>query len=202
MSVVRRGVVLAVALLTASSALGACRSGTDGPAAEPTPALTPLADLATEDIAVVRGDFCAGIGPQAVEEALGDDASDATAWGNGERVHVTQDVRDVVHEFGCAWTGATSGDSARAWVFAPPVTSRQARRLGRAAARAAGCERVRDAERFGTHSLAVTCRTEGQETTTYHGLFGDAWLSCSLTGADRARTARWCAAVVQAGRAA
>ena len=39
--------------------------------------------------------------------------------------------------------------------------------------------------------------------TAYHGLFGDAWLSCSLSARaavdDLAeRTDRWCATVVQA----
>lgn len=200
MSVVRRGVVAAA--LIPLVVLGGCTSAGDEPTAEPSATVTALADLATDDVAVVRGDFCARVGPQEVEEALGGDTTDTATWSNGDRARVADGVRDVVHEFGCAWTGSTDETTARAWVFAPPVTGRQAHRLGRAAVRADGCERVPDAERFGTHSLAVVCRAGGEATTTYHGLFGDAWLSCSLTGADLARADRWCAAVLQAGRAA
>ncbi|MBB3041130.1 hypothetical protein [Nocardioides soli] len=201
MSVVRRGVVAAA--LIPLVVLAGCTSAGDEPTAEPSATVTALADLATDDVAVVRGDFCARVSPQEVEEALGGaatDTTDATTWSNGDRARVADGVRDVVHEFGCAWT--TDVNTARAWVFAPPVTGRQAHRLGRAAVRGDGCERVPDAERFGAHSLAVVCRAAGEATTTYHGLFGDAWLSCSLTGADLARTDRWCAAVLQAGRAA
>lgn len=210
MSVVRRGVVLAVAVLVAPAALGGCTSDGDAPAARPTPTITALSDLATEDVVVVRAGFCDRVDAQAVEDALGGEPSDEATWSNGERARVAPGLRDVVHEFGCAWTGPDQDGTAGAWVFAPPVTGREARRLGRAAPRADGCERVRDAERFGARSVAVTCRPESgpkgapttTPTTTYHGLFGDAWLSCSLTGTDEERTARWCAAVVRAAGAA
>jgi hypothetical protein len=45
------------------------------------------------------------------------------------------------------------------------------------------------------------------DEVTFHGLFGDAWLSCSLSavGADQDglvdRTGRWCVAVAQAASA-
>jgi hypothetical protein len=60
---------------------------------------------------------------------------------------------------------------------------------------------VADPEPFGRRTVAVTCRSGDGPTTTYQGLFGDAWLSCSLSGSDAEATARWCLAVARAAAA-
>jgi hypothetical protein len=111
-------------------------------------------------------------------------------------------VSDVAHEFGCSWSAADGGE-ARGWVFAPPVTAAQARRLVRTAARTTGCTELPDAAVFGTPSVAVTCTDGATQTVSYRGLFGDAWLACSLQGVGPVdpvelaeRADRWCATVV------
>jgi hypothetical protein len=114
-------------------------------------------------------------------------------------------VKDVAHEFGCAWTAA-DGAVARAWVFAPPVTRARAHALRDAELRPR-CT-VAKGTQFGTPSVATRCRTAEGSEQGYFGLFGDAWLSCTLTlpGADAStdqpeRTSHWCAAVLLAASA-
>ncbi|GAA1789393.1 hypothetical protein GCM10009795_038960 [Nocardioides hankookensis] len=148
---------------------------------------------------MVRGDFCPRVAPQAVTDALGTDSSDEKTWANGDRVRLADGVKDVAHEYGCSWT-ADDGTVARAWVFAPPVTAADAADLGRKARRSDGCRALPDAPAYGAPSVAVRCG----DALAFHGLFGDAWLSCSLESAGGApeadQTGRWCVAVAQAAR--
>jgi hypothetical protein len=118
-------------------------------------------------------------------------------------------VRDVVHEDGCRFE-AEDGTAAETWVFAPPVTAAQAAVLARRASTAEGCRALPDAPAFGRSSVATVCDTaDGATVTSFRGLFGDAWLTCSLTVPATApeqealaeRTGRWCAAVAQTGAA-
>lgn len=195
MSSLRLLPVVAV-LLTAS----AC-SGGDEPTAEPsseTP--TPLSEFATDTLTVARADFCSQVAPGAVEDALGGEPEGADAWANGDRARLADGVTDVAHEYGCRWQSA-DGTTAQGWVFAPPVTPGQAEKLRRTATGTAGCEAVPDAPRFGSRSVAVRC---DDGTTAFHGLFGDAWLSCSLTASGEQvidRAGRWCVTVAQAATA-
>jgi hypothetical protein len=208
--------VLAAALVTAAG--GCSRDDTGGAGrpetrsaassgAAPSAAGTPLVELATDTIAIARQRFCSRLTPEEVEGALGAAAASSEEWANGERVRLAPGVLDVAHEYGCGWTAADR-TAVRAWVFAPPVTPGRAAVLRRTAARSSGCRPVEDAPRFGTRSVAVICRTRGGLVGAFHGLFGDAWLSCSVGGPggaaplDRAalldRAGRWCAAVVVA----
>ena len=116
-------------------------------------------------------------------------------------------MRDVVHEDGCTFE-AEDGTAARAWVFAPPVTAAQAAVLARQASTAEGCRELPDAPAFGRSSVATVCdTTDDSAVTSFRGLFGDAWLTCSLIVPATApeqealaeRTGRWCAAVAQTG---
>jgi hypothetical protein len=198
-SVVRRLIVTAGALVLALGLLGCTDDGSDSPAA-PAASSTPLQDFATDAVIVVRDDFCPRIAPEAVAEALGGEPGDTKTWANGDRVELADGVRDVAHEYGCSWTAA-DGSVAQAWVFAPPVTTARAIALGRDARRTKGCRVLADAPAYGAPSAAVSCRRAGASTTAFHGLFGDAWLSCSLTASaepDADRTGRWCVAVAQA----
>jgi hypothetical protein len=207
----------ALAAATAAVTLAALLTGCDGddPAPEPAPdpTSTPLADFATDTVAIARDDFCSRVAPAAVEEALGAPPVASDDYANGERADLAPGVRDVAHEYGCSWS-ADDGTTARAWVFAPPVPPRQAGRLREAAAQAQGCDPVPDAPRYGSPSVAVTCTSGAGVTIAFHGLFGDAWLSCSLTarsgrvngetGRDDAlldRAGRWCVTVAQAASA-
>jgi hypothetical protein len=84
---------------------------------------------------------------------------------------------------------------------------RSAREVARAAREEPGCEPVPDAPDFGTPSAALVCDVGPRLEVSYRGLFGDAWLTCTLTAdsdVPRAelvdRAGRWCVAVVGAAR--
>lgn len=188
-----------VALLAAALlALTACTGGGEEPEADPTPTAepTPLADFATDSLTIARESFCARVAPAAVEAALGGEPDSADAWVNGDRATVGG-VTDVVHEYGCRWR-AVDGTAVSGWVFAPPVTAGRAAGLRRAAAQADGCRPVAGAPAYGSPSVAVRCE---DGTTFFHGLFGDAWLSCSAPTGDLAVAGRWCVSVAQAATA-
>jgi hypothetical protein len=91
-------------------------------------------------------------------------------------------------------------------VFAPPITVVQARNLAAAARTAPGCGVLPGAPAFGRPSTGAVCRADGTLEASYRGLFGDAWLACSLAvpaaGADPKeladRAGRWCVTVAEA----
>lgn len=171
---------------------------------ESSPAPTPgpsLAEVDTTALVVARAGFCDAVPAEAVTEALGGEPTSANAYANGERARLADDVDDVAHEFGCVWSGP--GTEVRAWVFAPPVSPADARALRRAADRQEGCRTRPDAARFGEPTTASVCRSPEGPVASYRGLFGDAWLACSVAGGGSredaaARADRWCAAVALA----
>lgn len=188
----------AAAVLVAGLLVGCEDDASRTDVAPTTPAATPLAEVATDTVTVARDAFCERVAPAAVESALGAAPDDAATWANGERARLAPRLTDVAHEYGCAWSAGDS--SARAWVFAPPVTAAQAEGLRSERTRARGCAPVPDAPGFGTHDVAVRC----EDAVGFHGLFGDAWLSCSLeaSGTDLLeRAEQWCATVLQAATA-
>lgn len=169
---------------------------------------TDLVDFDTSTAVVQRAPFCELLPDEAVTEALGAEA-EPTAYANGEESDVLPGG-DVSHEYGCVFstgeesTGEESAGDARAWVFAPPVTAARAEQLV-AATPAKGCRAVGSAPAYGTPSVALVCASGDLRTASFRGLFGDAWLSCSLTlpaaaaGDDLlTRTGRWCVAVAEA----
>lgn len=201
---------LLAALVATAAVVGGGVVLTDPPPEEPVaapppeaPAIT-LDDLDTTTIAANRAGFCAGVAEEEVVAALGAEPTGQTSYVNGERADLAPDTSDVAHEFGCTWTAADGG-TARGWVFAPPVTPDRARALARDALGTRRCERLPTAATFGTTSAATRCTVRRTREVAYRGLFGDAWLTCSLSGpagapaADlEARASRWCAAVVLA----
>ena len=203
MSPVRRPRVaratLAVVATLLIALLGAGCSGSAGSGPEPTAAPseavdegTPLADVDTTSLVVARAPFCDAVDPAAVARALGEEPADGSAYRSGQRIKLSDDVADVVHEFGCRWT---AGDGvAEAWVFVPPVTRERAADLVRT-----GCRGVQDPA-FGEPSTICRTQADGVTTYTFRGLFGDAWLTCRLVvqaGQEETldRAGRWCAAV-------
>ena len=201
MRALRLAAPAAALLLTA---LTGCSGGSSTPTAAPSPSSTPLASLDTTSLVVRRDAFCSGIGPTALQDALGTRDYRGASYNNGERARLVPGVRDVAHEFDCTWHAA-DGTVARAWVFAPPVTRPQARALVRTAV-GPGCRRTAGPA-YGAPSVATRCRVPDGVRRAHVGLFGDAWLSCTLTTgrpepADLAERAdRWCAAVAQAAAA-
>ncbi len=82
------------------------------------------------------------------------------------------------------------------------MTARTAAELVGAARGAKGCRPLDGAADFGRTSVGLACTTERGTRVSYRGLFGDAWLACSVEARTplaelSRRTDEWCAAVVQ-----
>ncbi|WP_436699997.1 hypothetical protein [Nocardioides sp. BYT-33-1] len=220
MPTVLRALLLSALLTLVPVAVGVARSGDETLSRDPAAYQgTALADFDTTKAVVQRVPFCDLVPQEAVEEALGGEAT-LTAYGNGERSDAFPGG-DVPHEYGCRFSPADAADpadpadatdpadtgatgEARGWVFAPPVTPDAARRMTETPL-AATCTALPAAPAYGAPSTAVLCPGDGVQRVTFQGLFGDAWLACSLTLAadvpqDEAvdRAGRWCVAVAQA----
>lgn len=180
----------------------ACTGSGDEPS-EPSaaPPATALGDLDTASVSVARADFCSTIPDAAAEAALDDSVARTAHYGNGDSVEIAAGITDVSHEFGCRFAGE-SGTEARAWVFAPQVTPAKARELAAELRRTKGCTPLPQAAAFGTPTIAVSCTSKAGVTASYRGLFGDAWLACSVTRTSAAglpgAADRWCSAVLAA----
>jgi hypothetical protein len=170
--------------------------------AAPEAAPTPIASLNTVAMQVPRIEFCKLLPRSAVTDALGGKASSDASYGNGDEEELANVGKDVVHEIGCSWTGK-DGVTARAWVFARPITPGFARTVILPGSKAPGCRPVAGPA-FGKPALTQLCQPSGGEQRVRHaGLFGQTWLTCELaaTGpsADAAelktRTDQWCVEV-------
>lgn len=165
---------------------------------------TDLADFDSSAAVVQRGAFCDLIPDEAVDEALDGAEADLTAYDNGAETDALPGG-DVAHEYGCRF--AADGSEARAWVFAPPVTEKRAQALVKASS-TRGCRAEPDAPAYGEPSVALVCASGDRREVSYRGLFGDAWLTCSLAAPSGAqegdqveRAGRWCVAAAQAASA-
>jgi len=202
---VLRALLLSALLTLVPVAIGVAVSGDATLTREPAAYQgTPLAEFDTTEAVVQRAPFCDLVPAAAVKEALGDSATLA-AYGNGEQSEAFPGA-DVAHEYGCRFSPADAAvvGEARGWVFAPPVTVDAAQQLATAPV-AKKCAPLPDAPAYGTPSTALVCPGDGVQTVSFHGLFGDAWLACSLTlPAEVApeeivdRAGRWCVAVAEA----
>lgn len=200
-----RPTVLGPLLGTAPAALllvlvaGCTGADPEGDAPSPS-ASSPEAAGDLSGLAIERTPFCESLPTAAITAALGGKAADSTVYGNGDEVEVRPGRREVVHEVGC-WFDA-GGARAWVWMFAPPVPDPEAERLVRRLDRP-GCEEL-SADGFGEPATALACLSGEEETVSYHGLFGDAWLGCSLTDPDsgpaelRRRAEMWCFAAARA----
>lgn len=198
-----RRVVAACVLVAAVAGCSDAGSPDSTPSTSPTPSATPLAERDLAGVRLSRDAFCGNLAETAAGAAVGGAVSSSREQVSGDRVAVAPGVRDVVHENSCAYVGA-DGDEARAWVFAPPVTPAAARSLVREASSAKGCRVPEPSPAFGKPSVALVCRSGSTTTVSYRGLFGDAWLTCSLTAPGRvteeltSRAEQWCGEVVDA----
>jgi hypothetical protein len=168
--------------------------------AAPSARPTPIAELDSSAMRVVRVAFCDLVPKSAVRRALAAAPRSARTWHNGDRL--PDPAGEVGHEFGCSWT-AGHGLVARAWVFASAVSPSYARTLIRSAAHDHGC-RTGSAPGFGVPTVVQTCvRAGGLHRIRHAGLFGDTWLTCEVSGhgknADlRRRADAWCVSVANA----
>lgn len=193
-----RTAALALALISTVALLAGCTSSSDSP--EPA-ASTPLASYATESLTVARGDFCDRIGSAAVTRALGGEAEKTTHYTSGVPTEMEVDLVDLSHEFGCRFT--TPDATARAWVFAPPITNERAKQAIASLTGMDRCVVLPDAPAFGQPTIALACGDQAKPTVWFAGLFGDAWLTCTLERALPGpelldETGRWCVAVADA----
>lgn len=199
MPVVRR-LLLAGATTALAVAGGVIAVGSeDGdPSEQPIATSTPLASFDTSRVRILRTGFCDRVPEAAVTEALGAEPADARAYGNGDRVRLTSGVRDRAHEHGCSWRAG--GVTAAAWVFAPPVSRGTARDLQQQARGERGCEPVPDAPAYGDPSAGLVCTDHRAQVVSFRGLFGDAWLVCSIRSGEVSvdQAGRWCVAVARA----
>jgi hypothetical protein len=203
--------LLAVVLTALPVATGVLVLDEEAPAmplpTPPTYASTPLVDYDTSVVALSRGPFCDRVSEEALSEALNGEPGVATTYGNGEAAELAPGLDDVAHEYGCRIEG-TDGAEVRAWLFAPPVTRSRATDLVDDAAQRASCTRPSGAPSYGAPSIALVCPAGDRRWASFRGLFGDAWLACSLAGPARLtdlelldRAGRWCVAVTEAAAA-
>ena len=145
---------------------------------------------------------------KAVTDALGGEADSEAAYGNGDEESIAGVGTDVVHELGCSWM--RNGATARAWVFARPVSPAFARTVVATGERAKGCRSVTGPSYGEPTSLQVCTLPDGTSRVRYAGLFGQTWLTCELAASAsastsateapqlRSRTDQWCVEVVNA----
>jgi hypothetical protein len=193
----RAHLVVAAATVVLCLLLAGC-SGNDQAASKPSP--TPIANLNSVAMQVPRIEFCPLVPHSAISDALGGTPDSQATYGNGDEEELPGVGKDVVHEIGCSWTGK-DGTSARAWVFARPITATFARIVIASDNASPGCRTV-PGPAYGQPAATQLCRLPGGEQRVRHsGLFGQTWLSCELaaTGLDQAalrtRTDRWCVQV-------
>ncbi|UUZ60133.1 hypothetical protein [Nocardioides sp. B-3] len=160
-----------------SPALVGCSgdSPPEQPDAEPTASSTPLADYDTESLTLVRGEFCSRVAQPATTTLLGAEATETASRAPGRRLPGS---RDISNEFGCSRT--TPSVTARARVFAPPITRERANDF---AGEIVGmkCEELEDAPALGDPGVAQRCGLNtGATLTGFYGSVGDARIGCEV----------------------
>lgn len=200
--------LLAVVVTALPVAAGVVVLDDDAPPApeeeQPSYASTPLAGYDTSVVALSRAPFCDRLPDEAVVEALGDDVGPTTAYGNGQSAELAPGFEDIAHEYGCRIEGRR-GAEVRAWLFAPPVSRSRATDLVDEATARESCSRAPTAPAYGAPSVALVCPAGDRRWVSFRGLFGDAWLACSLAAPASLsedelldRAGRWCVAVAEA----
>lgn len=180
-------------------------SGESEPPPPPPFTTTPLEEFDTSDLAVARGPFCDRLDPREIEAAVGGAPTATATWTNGDTIELGEDGPDVVHEFGCEYTGA-EGTVARAWVFAAPIDPQKAGQLVQAATADPECQQAAGAPPLGAPSVALTCTGNDSVTASHRGLLDDSWVVCEITRPSGAlwdvadRVSRWCVGALRAMR--
>ncbi len=171
--------------------------------ATPPASPTPIASLNTQAMQVPRIEFCSLVPKSAISDALGGKPDSDAAYGNGDEEELVGLGKDVVHELGCSWN-TDEGVSARAWVFARPVSTSFARSVVASGRRTPGCRTVPGPE-YGEPSATQLCKqADGAQRVRHSGLFGETWVTCELSATDletsalRTRADDWCVQIANA----
>ncbi|MGZ8743365.1 MAG: hypothetical protein ACXWXO_10630 [Nocardioides sp.] len=170
------------------------------PSPSPSASQRPL-DLS--NLPMARSLACETLDDEELVAALGAEVVDRDDYTSGDTVEIAPGVTDIAHEDGCVFTAG--GAEARVWVFAAPMGTPEARRLVTETRGVRGCTFPRDGTGFGTPGLTSVCPVRPRDgepeavAATLRGLFGDAWLSCQLSGPSSdgrdsvwQRADRWC----------
>lgn len=165
---------------------------------------TTRSEVDLSNLPVGRTLDCAVLDGDPVREALGAPVTLRQAYAPGDRVEISPGVTDVVAETGCVFRSPRA--DARVWVYSAPVGTAYARSLVREARRTPGCSPRPDETGFGDPTLTDVCTSTrpATATATLRGLFGDAWLTCRLSGEGErpgevlVRARRWCTGVAVA----
>jgi len=192
--------VLAAVVVTLGLVLTGC---SDEKKAAPEPSPTPISSLGKSVTQLPRIEFCPLVPDSAVSDALGGKPDSDASYGNGDQEQLPDIGKDVVHEIGCSWTGE-DGATARAWVFARPISTAFARTVIASGAKTKGCRTV-PGPAYGKPTDTQLCRlSDGKQRLRHSGLFGQTWLTCELAATDvepaelRTRTDQWCVEVANA----
>lgn len=196
----RRPAAAAFAFAATALVLAGCSE--EKQAAPTAPSPTPVASLSTSALQIPRLEFCQLVPGKSVTEALGGKADSEAAYGNGDEEAIAGVGTDVVHELGCSWTGNDA--TARAWVFARPVSPSFAQTVVATGAKTKGCRPVTGPSYGEPSALQVCTFPDGVTRVRYSGLFGQTWLTCELAASAtdasqlRSRTDQWCVEVANA----
>lgn len=197
----RRRVAAALLAAALGTVCAGCADSESPPpqAAQP----KPITELDTSGMVIPRIAFCDLVGAQAAAKALGSEVADTDEWGAGDPAESAARPVDVANEFGCSWS-AEDGSTARAWVFAVPVSRQLAAKALREGAARKGC-RTPSGPAFGSPSQLQVCTLADGTTRVRHaGLFGDTWLTCEVASPTagprvlRERAGSWCVEVATA----
>ena len=189
-------------LVTALVGLAGSGCGSDDPettasdpASSSTTASTEPSDQASPTPTGARADFCAQIPAAKVRSAIDGESVYDESWQPGQPADLVGGAHENGAEYGFTWT-AKDGTTVTAWMFARPVTAAEAAQLVRKDG--PGCAR-RQAPQYGDPSSTVQCINDDDTVTRSQGLFGDAWIGCSLQTPgilkDLDRANAWCATV-------
>lgn len=192
---------LAPLVLVATGLTAGCSGSSDTPDPEqPTPS-TDVSDIDLTGVTATRASFCGALDAASVAEVLGGEPQRSDSYESGERVELAPGLRDVAHEYSCLFERGPR--TARAWLFAQPATSQQARDWIEERNRDDRCRPAGDLA-FGDPGLVQSCAQGTRRRVTAVGLFGDGWLTCQATAPRSApeaelleQTQRWCAEVAQ-----
>ncbi len=201
----------AVLAVLAVVVLAGCSQDDEDPVSPPAADPTPLAEYDASTLSLSRQSPCPGLTTQAAAPTLGGEVT-TQGYGSGERARLSAVVRDVAQEEGCVFRGEEAA-TGRAWVFTPPVPVSRAQGFVRTLAREQNCRRVQGAAAFGDPGVGRICERGKRAVGSYGGLFGEAWLGCSVQVPRAAargeqgreelvrRTGEWCVQVLEAARA-
>ena len=202
---VRRGPLtrLAVAVVVVTGLTAGCSGSDDDSAPEPLPSDTPLAEVDLTGVVAARTAFCDALNPDSVATVLGGEPTRTDEYSSGQRAELAPGLEDVAHEYSCFFERGKDAKShtARAWLFAQPVTAPEARHLVEQRSGEDGCRDTGELS-FGAPGVVQSCVQGSRRRVTAAGLFGDGWLTCQATAPSTTGEAdlldkvqRWCAEV-------